>query len=375
MTKTVIVALGNKTGTGSDAVEIDMAGMSIGRGNVLVLRAGAMGQTVVLSNVGTSRAQIDGTIRAEGIAGAYPPRIHLHDEHGITIPATGRVSGTSGLVVDALGASFNTGQPVVNEGVVDGGADLAIMGSGITGGGRFQGDAVLLSTFGNANNPVNGAHYLANGINVGPSAYSTATVRLAINEYGRLPQTFNVLVHGDAVLQIPIRWSSEYQGLPPNNDTYFGTTVFDAPYGGGQLLVQATGSLTLAGGSDNLLVYPGGIVLRAGRRIDISDVWVDNAWTARGRTFQGMFFEAPRILSSRPSGTGFIRVLTNTNNWINFSTHPTASVSVGQLTAQGATFEASFTAPHINPYASMIETAASGGCWICEVDTVPVNMQ
>jgi hypothetical protein len=32
-------------------------------------------------------------------------------------------------------------------------------------------------------------------------------------------------------------------------------------------------------------------------------------------------------------------------------------------------------APHLNTYSVLIETAATGGCWTCVVNTSPVNMQ
>jgi hypothetical protein len=88
-----------------------------------------------------------------------------------------------------------------------------------------------------------------------------------------------------------------------------------------------------------------------------------------------VFFESPDIVSS----LGNIQVLTNNLNWANFSTFPRAPVRTWQLVPAaggGAQYQTADTiAPHLNTYSILIETAASGGCWVCLVNNLPVDLQ
>ncbi len=74
------------------------------------------------------------------------------------------MQGPSGLSVDALGNTNLTGKNIDNLGVLDGGSGLQVLGANIKGGGQYKGDAITLATFGNANNPVYGNDFLANGL-------------------------------------------------------------------------------------------------------------------------------------------------------------------------------------------------------------------
>ncbi len=140
------------------------------------------------------------------------------------------------------------------------------------------------------------------------------------------------------------------------------------------MIVQATGALTLRKSDSNDFVFPGAIVLKAGGMLNLNGVLVNQGWTASGRAFQGVFFEAPGITSG-----DVIRVATNQLNWVNFSTMPHAPVRTWQLvtgtdgTAQYVPSDA--VAPHLNTYSILSETAANGGCWLCITSMEPVNMQ
>jgi len=141
------------------------------------------------------------------------------------------------------------------------------------------------------------------------------------------------------------------------------------------MIVQATGTLTLVDGGTNDFVFPGGIVLKSGGVLNLNGVNVNNGWTASGKSFQGVFFESPSIVSS----LGTIQALTNNLNWINFSTLPHAPVRTWQLIPAGdgslQYLTTDMIAPHLNAYSILIDAAAAGGCWVCLVNTAPVNMQ
>ncbi len=371
----VTIELGPAPGTGNDALEIEFGNLRIGRGSMLTFLPGAAGQQVALFNAGGSATSIDGLVAAWDSAAFKAPQLSVHDPKGVGVMSTGRIFASSAVLIDALGARPDAGQLVRNEGTIDGGRELVVMGGGIHGGGFLQGDSIVLSTFGNANHPVNGNRYLANGLNLATSTYG-GWVTLRLNHYGSKPQTFNVLVHGDATLMIPPNWPAAYAALPRNNTTTRLDGRVDAPYGGGQLIAQASGTLRLDGEQD-WLAFPGGLVFRAGRFLDLYGMAIDNGWTGTGRTFQGMFFEAPRIGDTWPWQPPTISrsgLQTNNLNWVNFSTLPRPSISVWQVLGPGTTDSASATAVHLNPYASMIDTAASGGCWICDVDTAPLRL-
>jgi hypothetical protein len=146
-------------------------------------------------------------------------------------------------------------------------------------------------------------------------------------------------------------------------------------FGGGSMIVQATGSLTLAGGTSNDFAFTGGIVLKALGTLNLNGVLVNQGWTTTGKAFQGVYFESPNIVST----AGNIQVLSNNLNWVNFSTLPHAPVRTWQLALAGdgsaQYVNADAVAPHLNVYSLLIETAAAGNCWVCLVNTQPVNMQ
>ena len=224
------------------------------------------------------------------------------------------MSSPAGLLLDALGATWFVGQPVVNHGVVDGGTSLSLMGSGVTGGGAWKGNTISLATFGNANNPAYGPHFLANSLRLHPSTgFSTAVV---LNAYGTAPQFMNLAVKWDATLLMPS--APLGGGAPPNSRPVLPgearpAGVADPSYGGGSLLIKSSGTLKLLPGASNDFVFAGGIVLMPDFLLDLNGVSVVNGWTTSGQAFQGLFMDAYIIQS-----TGPVMLYTNDLNWMNF---------------------------------------------------------
>jgi len=115
-------------------------------------------------------------------------------------------------------------------------------------------------------------------------------------------------------------------------------------------------------------------VLKALGYLNLNAVQVNQGWTSLGQAFQGIFFESPTIVSPN----GLIQVYGNDLNWMNFSTFPQAYVRAFSLRTNPDT-SASFVAtdastPHLNTYSVIQNTAASGGCWTCIINSQPVNM-
>lgn len=372
-----VVQLGPVAGAPGSYAQIDVTRLDVSVGDEVQVVSGAPGQKLVLVATGGTASRIAGALRAVGGAGAPAPELYLHNPNGIAVDAGGSVTSASAVTLDALAASPHMGEPIVNAGVVDGGNHLRLLGGRVTGGGPYKGNAITVSTFGNANNPVHGAYFLRNGIGLYPSAGTD--VALAVNGYGASPQVFNIKVHGDASVSMPSAWPPG-STLPRNNAVVAlgGSRPAGVPepaYGGGSAIVQATGALTLAGGPTNDLVFPGAIVLIAGGTLDLNGVVINQGWTITGKQFQGIFFESPNIVS--PAGA--ISVLTNNPNWINFSTLPHQSVRTWSLAPDpsgGASYiVADSFAPHLNVYSASIEAAANGQCWVCLINPTPVDMR
>ncbi len=177
-----------------------------------------------------------------------------------------------------------------------------MLASRINGGGQFKGNAITIRTFGSANNPVNGAYFLQNGLQLFPS--SGNAIALTLNGYGSTPQVFNLFANGDATVWMPSAWPAGYNVpannavVPPGGSRPAGTP--QPAYGGGSMILQATGSMTLVNGGTNDFVFPGAIVLKALGYLNVNAVQVNQGWTSLGQAFQGIFFESPTIVS--PNG-------------------------------------------------------------------------
>ena len=140
------------------------------------------------------------------------------------------------------------------------------------------------------------------------------------------------------------------------------------------MILRAARVITLGDEGTGDFVFPGAIVLKSDVAIDFNNVALNQGWTTSGQSFQGVFLEAPQIMSS----SGNIRVYGNDLNWINFSTMPTTPVRAFSL-VRNADGTASFaqsdaTAPHLNTYSVISAAAVAGGCWTCLVNTTPINV-
>jgi len=372
-----VVQLGTTAGAPGSFAEIDFQGLGIAAGNTLTLRSGAAGQTVALTNAGSSASTIGGLLQAQGSNGAPAPAILLRDAKGLTVAAGGSVIAPGGLDASTLGSSVASGQPLVNNGAMDGGTTLTLRAAKVSGGGTFKGNAIVLSTFGNANNPVNGLHFLGNGLQLAPS--TGTDVALTVNDYGAAPQVLNVLVKGNATISLPSSLPAAL-GLPANNlpllpGAVRPAGVADPAYGGGSIIVQSSGTMSLQAGASGDFAFPGSVVFKAGGGFDAKGVSIDNAWTATGQSFQGVFFEAPSISNS----AGTLQVYTDNLNWVNFSVLPNAHVRTFELVRQGdgsAQFQgADSVAPHLNTYSVLIDANAAGQCYVCLVNSAVINVQ
>ncbi|MCC7039286.1 MAG: Ig-like domain repeat protein [Burkholderiales bacterium] len=377
-TRNVDIELGTTPGTAGSVARIDFAGLSVGPGNTLRIRSGAPGQTVLLVNVSSELAEVAGSIVAIQGNGAPPPTLIVKSPPGMTLVPGGRIETPSGLTVDTLGADIATGSPLVNRGVLHGGSTLALKAAKVTGDGLLRANATTFTTFGNLHNPVNGAHFLANGLQLHPASGKTVTV--AIAGYGTSPQVYNLMVNGNAVLSMPSVWPAG-STLPANNRPVLPNEVRsagvpDPGYGGGQIIIQAAGTLTLDGGASRDFVFPGGFVLRANGAIDVAGTTLINGWTTSGTIYQGIFVEAPSIVDS--TGSPALDVLTNDVNWVNFSVRPALPVQTSTLRRQGdgtARYgNANAAAPHLNFYGLVTEAGAAGKCYVCLVNTTVMDL-
>jgi len=371
-TGNAVITLGNTPGYIDSSLYIQFDSFDLAAGNTLTLRSGAPNQAVTLYSQNGALSTIAGALRAEGGNGAPPPAIFLINDQGIRVPASGSILAPAGLTMDAHISNF-LGSPVSIEGPVDGGPSLSVYGDSIHGSGAMKGNAVLLSVLRNANNPVNGAHFLDNGLSLSPSTGSD--VELVLNPHG-YPHFINLKVNGNATVAMPSLWS----GVPLLPNSPFVVAPGDIlpagtiePGEGGSLIVSATGNLTLTSGATNDFVFAGGIVLKAGGTLDVNGVVVNQGWTTSGRAFQGIFLESPYIVS--PST---IRIFSNDLNWTNFSTLPHAPVRVQTLQTRSdgsvGYLPADTTAPHLNTFSVMTDAAANGQCWTCLVNPLPVDM-
>ena len=369
------IQLGSVAGAPGSFARIDFQSLNLGVGNTLTIRSGAPEQTVMVVVPGTSPTAIAGMLEAQGANGAPPPALYVKNANGINVQATGGIASLAGLAVDALGASWTVGQSLVNAGVLEGGPNLDVNAARINGGGAFRGNAINLRTFGNANNPVNGAYFLQNGLQLYPS--SGNAVALTLNGFGTSPQVFNLFVNGDANVWMPSAWPAgvtvpvNNAVVPPGGSRPPGTPL--PSYGGGSMILQSSGMMTLVNGGTGDFVFPGAIVLKALGILNFNGVLVNQGWTTSGQTFQGIFLESPSIVSP-----GLIQLYGNNLNWQNFSTFPQANVRAFSLVSNpdgSASFAATdATTPHLNTYSVIQGAAAAGQCWTCLINPQPVNM-
>lgn len=375
-----VITLGPLPGPGTFAIDFDK--LNLGPGSKITFRAGAPDQAVVVYNYDTRPSIIAGTLSGQKFA-IDPPPLEIDSPSGMNVYPTGTVSNYTGLRLDLLAGSFFSGKPLVNDGVVDGGTKLEMFTSKITGGGEFRGDDLKIHTYGNANNPVHGPFFLQNGLTLKPGLNNLPqpSFYVTLNAYGTSPQVINLRMLGNVSVWMPsafpasLGFPANSAVVPPGGSRPPG--VPEPTYGGGSMILQATGALSFFDGGPagtHDFAFPGGIAVKSDFSIDFKGVYMNQGWTTTGKAFQGLYFEAPSITDS----VGSIKAYSNDLNWTNFSTFPMKPVSVSRLTMNGdgsASYApADLIAPHLNTYSLLVDTAASGGCWTCLVNTQPVDM-
>lgn len=380
-TEDVAITFGSIDDGSSPSAEIDFNGLSLGAGRSLRVQVDGSGKAVTLRNIDNTMSRIDGVLSAPPVYGQAPPSLIIQNRHGIetgpvdlAAPAAPSIVASGGLTLDTRGSVPYTGGDVLNGSIVDGGKQLTLLAGRVQRGGAYMGDAVMISTFDRANNPVNGAFYLDNSIHVFPS--TGTDVALTLNHYGPNPNYLNIYIEGNVRLTMPSVWQPG-TSLPRNNLPVLPGTaraMTDPPptFGGGSLIVQASKNLTLQGGPMNDFVFPGGIVLKAGGTIDLAGVTLVNGWTTAGKPFQGLYFEAPAILT--PSLT---YIYTNDLNWTNFSVMPIGHFRFFSLKGGGAYTQyvaSDSDVPHLNAYSFLIDLAARGLPWVSYVNTAPIEV-
>jgi len=180
-------------------------------------------------------------------------------------------------------------------------------------------------------------------------------------------------------VQSPSAWppgsTAPRNNLPVLPGTTRPGTTPEPPYGGGSMVINVMdGWLHLTSGATNDFVFPGALALISSREIDTSGVVVNQGWTTSGRTFQGLFFDAPKIFSS----IGQFDAYSNAQNWVNFSTFPLSAVRTLQLAPQpggtAAFVPADHIAPHLNSYVTISRAAANAECWSCLIDASVIDV-
>jgi hypothetical protein len=234
----------------------------------------------------------------------------------------------------------------------------------VTGAGTITANSVTFNNVtGNINNRV-GANPLSNGFNLA-AASSTSPMAVAWTLNGNSAQAVNLNIAGAANLT-----GSNATPLLNNNTATVGANV--APNAGSSLLVQASGIINLAGGSNGGaagFTFPGGVAFVSKTGIT-QNAALYNGWSMNPVAFQGVFFDAPSITVNGS-------IYTNANSYVNFSVAPNALPSIYQVSQNQYTGNFSYTptsvAIHQNSYTTIANTAATGGNWVAQVNTTPIT--
>ncbi|ACD84128.1 beta strand repeat-containing protein [Candidatus Methylacidiphilum infernorum] len=215
--------------------------------------------------------------------------------------------------------------------------------------GNLTGSGVLTSAVvnfhdvvGNVRNVVSN-QAIQNGFHIANGPFSLTTITID-NDDAVAPQIINLAINGNAVIQT-------------HDTSTFINSVFPLglsnaeAYSGGNLLVNATGNLTVKGGTpiDHALstdilgfgsafIFPGGIALKAGGTLTVNAP-IDNGYTAvAGPNFQGIFLAAPTIIVNAP-------MVTSGNTFV----HTSVSVPVAVYSAANSLLFPSYYNANLTP--------------------------
>ena len=202
-------------------------------------------------------------------------------------------------------------------------------------------DALVLVLNGNFNAPIAGnTNWLLNQIQIA-SLTPTTPMGISMSAVGAGFQAVNIGVTGDAMIDSGLT-TTPFIGIPLTTGFFPAGGLIGN--GGSQLIVNATGNLSIVGnaGAENRgrvcgpafscedrpqtgpaqvlpvtltsFQFPGGSTFKSGNLLS-QFVPVYNAWTTIAQPFQGIFYEAPTIFA-------FSFDAVNGNSWVNFSTMP-----------------------------------------------------
>lgn len=362
----VTLSAGKLITVGSSAA-ISVTGSSSATNAVYVTAGNGVdfGSSVTVANGGTG-----GTAINVALTNANAPTSFTLGS-GATLSATSIALGdyTSGTTTSAVSTAYQIGGSVTASSVTfglnsTGGQLVTDQVNSVTGAGTITANSVTFNNVtGNINNRV-GANPLGNGFNLA-AASSTSPMTVAWTLNGNSAQAVNLNIAGAANLT-----GSNATPLLNNNTATVGANV--APNAGSSLLVQASGIINLAGGSNGGVAgftFPGGVAFVSKTGIT-QNAALYNGWSMNPVAFQGVFFDAPSI-----SVNGSI--YTNANSYVNFSVAPNVLPSIYQVSQNQYTGNFSYTptsvAIHQNSYTTIANTAATGGNWVAQVNTTPIT--
>ena len=192
-------------------------------------------------------------------------------------------------------------------------------GTSLTGPGSITTTSADLYARGDVRNPVSANDFLQNGLNI-------TAPQVGISAINTQQQAINLKLTGASTVFSGVTITPFANAVLTSGTNSAGLPV---PNAGSSLIVQATGTLTVAGsfqslGQGNLgkdalgnpfnaaFYFPGGVVFKSATQVQAGNVM--NAWSTAGTPFQGVYFEAPVISS------GWVAM--NANQFANYSTNP-----------------------------------------------------
>ena len=217
-----------------------------------------------------------------------------------------------------------------------------------------------LTAWGSINAPITGnTNWLLNQMQV-KTAIPGVPVFATLSAVGGGFQAINLGFTGDLVV------NSGATATPFAIVGFASPVLFPPPLvanGGSQLILQASGNIDINGSAGPLFPlapvsfqFPGGVVFKAGGYVSLNTP-LYNAWTLNAQPFQGVFFEAPTIIT-----TSYIA--TNPNSWVNYSSYPATGPANAYTIAQPLPGEFQFIATpqatHYNVYS--LEVVGGAPC-------------